>query len=78
MIIRNSVKDAAKNSRDLQRDLAYAGVNVGSSTIRIRLFEASRKARRAPKKQLLIAAMKKKDCGGQKYTRIGKKKIGEK
>ena len=60
MIIRNSIKDPTKNSRDLQRDLASAGVNVDSSIFRKRLLEAGRKAGRPPKKQLLTAAMKTK------------------
>ena len=60
MILRNSVRDPTKNSKDLQRDLATAGVNVDSSTIRRRLLQAGRKTRRPLKKQLLTAAMKKK------------------
>ena len=60
MILRNSVRDPTKNSKDLQRDLATAGVNVDSSTVRRRLLQAGRKARRPLKNQLLTAAMKKK------------------
>ena len=60
MILRNSVRNPTKNSKDLQRDLATAGVNVDSSTIRRRLLQAGRKTRRPHKKQLLTTAIKKK------------------
>ena len=49
-----------KNSTNLKRDLATAGVIADSSTIRRRLLKAGRKARRPLKKQLLTAAMKNK------------------
>ena len=60
MIIRNSVKNPRKTSVDLKRDLSDAGVNVDSSTIRRRLIERGRLARRPKKKQLLTPIMKKK------------------
>ena len=60
MIIRNSVKNPRKTSVDLKRDLSAAGVNVDSSTIRRRLIERGRLARRPKKKQLLTPIMKKK------------------
>ena len=60
MILQNTFKDLRKTSKDLQRDLATAGVNVDSSTIRKRLLEAGRKAKSPCKKQLPTVAMKKK------------------
>ena len=60
VIIRNSVKDPKKNSKDLQRDMASAGVNISSSTIRRRLLAVGRTARKPVRKQLLTAAMKTK------------------
>ena len=36
MILRNSFEDPRKNSKDLQRDLATAGVSLDSSTVRMR------------------------------------------
>ena len=60
MILRKSVRNPTKNSKDLQGDLATAGVNVDSSTTRRRLLQAGRNTRRPHKKQLLIDAMKKK------------------
>ena len=59
MILQNSFKDLRKTSEDLQRDLATAGVNVDSSTVKKRLLEAGRKARSPRKKQLLTVAMLK-------------------
>ena len=60
VMIRNSVKYLKKTGKDLQRDLALAGVNVASSTVRRRLLQVGRTARRPLPKQLLIKAMKKK------------------
>ena len=60
VMIRNSVKNPKKTGKDLQRDLALAGLNVASSTVRRRLFEVGRTARRPLRKQLLTKAMKKK------------------
>ena len=60
VMIRNSVENPKKTSKDLQRDLALAGVNVASSTVRRRLLEVGRTARRPLRKQLLTKAMKKK------------------
>ena len=60
VMMKNSVKNPKKTSKDLQRDLALAGVNVGSSTVRRRLLEVGRTARRPLLKQLLTKAMKKK------------------
>ena len=50
MILQNTFKDLRKTSKDLQRHLANAGVNVDSSTVRKRLLEAGRKARSPSKK----------------------------
>ena len=63
MIIRNSVKNPRKTSVDFKRDLSDAGVNVDSSTIRRRLIERGRLARRPKKKQLLTPIMKKTAVG---------------
>ena len=60
VIIRNSVKDPKKNSKDLQRDTASAGVSISSSTIRWRLLAVGRTARKPVRQQLLTAAMKTK------------------
>ena len=60
VMIRNSVKNLKKTSKDLQRVLALAGVNVASSTVQQRLLEVGRTARRPLRKQLLTKAMKKK------------------
>ncbi|XP_069951387.1 transposable element Tc1 transposase [Cherax quadricarinatus] len=60
VIIRCSVNDPKKTSKDLQRDLASAGIIVDSSTIRRRLLEAGRIARKPGKKKLLTFAMKEK------------------
>ena len=60
MILRNSLKDPPKNSKDLQRDLAMVGVDIDSSTVRKRLVQAGRTARRPRKKQLVTDVMKKK------------------
>ena len=60
VVKRNSVKDLKKNSKDLQRDIASARVNICSSTTRRRLLEIGRTARKPVCKQLLTAAMKAK------------------
>ena len=60
MILRNSLKDPKKTSKDLQRDLAMAGVDIDSSSVRKRLVQAGRIARRPRKKQLLTDVMEKK------------------
>ncbi|GFV44364.1 HTH_Tnp_Tc3_2 domain-containing protein [Trichonephila clavipes] len=49
-----------KTNRDLQRELLATGVSVDSSTVRLRLIEAGRFARKSIEKQLLTPAMKKK------------------
>src|ERR1700761_5380894 len=59
-LLRYSKQDPRKTSSDLQRDLSRAGVVIDASTVRRRLLEVGRKARRPVKKQLLTAAMKKK------------------
>ena len=59
MIWQNTFKDLRKTSKDLQRDLATAGINVDSSTIRKQLLEVGKKARSPCKKQLSTVAMKK-------------------
>ena len=77
IILQNAFKDLRKTSEDLQRDLATAGVNVDSSTIRKRLLEAGRKARSPCKKQLLTVAIKKRLKWGKKYNKR-EKRNGEK
>lgn len=59
-LVRNSIMHPYKTSRDLQRELIATGVSVDSSTVRRRLIEAGRFARKPIKKQLLTPAMKKK------------------
>lgn len=60
ILLRNNVKDPQKTSQDLQRDLVSAGIQIESSTVRRRLLEVSRIARRPLKKALLTASMKLK------------------
>ena len=57
ILLRNS---KIKTSEKLKRDLDKSGVHVSSFTVRRRLLEKGRKARKPQKKQLLTAAMKKK------------------
>ena len=59
-MIRNSVKNSKKTSKDLEKDPALAGVNVASSTVRRGLLKVGRTARIPLCKQLLTKAMKKK------------------
>ena len=59
-ILRESKKDPRRTSDMLRKDLLSSGVNVSSSTVRRRLIECGRMARRPVKKQLLTANMKKK------------------
>ena len=59
-LLRNSKVNPRKTSEELKRDLDESGVHVSSSTVRRRLLEKGRKARKPKKKQLLTAAMKKK------------------
>ena len=73
MILQNSFKVVRKTSNDLQRDLATAGVNMDSSTVRKRLLEAGRKVRSLCKKHFLTVAMKKKRLKwGKNYKKRGK------
>ena len=58
------------------RDIDDSGVHVSSSTVRRRLLENGRKARRPKKKQLLTAAMKQKRFNWAKNTKTGLKMIG--
>ena len=60
VIIRESIKNPKKTSADLQRDLSTSGVNISSSTVRRRLLEVGRFARKPLKKQLLTSVMKRK------------------
>ena len=60
MLLAESEKDPRKTSHDLRRDLERAGVSVSARTVRRRLVEAGRIARRPIKKQLLTDVMKAK------------------
>ena len=60
MIIRNSLKSPWKTSKELQSDLATAGLLVDPSIIRRRLLALKRIVRKPTKKQLLTTKMKKK------------------
>lgn len=67
-LIRESVKDPRKTSDALKRDLGEKGIEISSSTVRRRLLEVGRKARRPVKKQLLTKVMKvKRYKWGLKY-----------
>ena len=59
-LLRKSKFNSRKTSEELKRDMDDSGVHVASSTVRRRLLEKGRKARRPKKKQLLTAAMKQK------------------
>lgn len=59
-LLRQSKIDPTKNSFDLQKDLAARGTQIHDSTVRRRLLEGGRPARRPVKKQLLTEVMKKK------------------
>lgn len=56
---RMSVKNPRLTSFDLSRSMAAAGVDIAPSTVRYRLLERGRRARRPYKKQLLTSRMKK-------------------
>ena len=58
-LIRSSQIDPKGTSKGLQRELVSAGIHVHSSTVRRRLLEVGRIARRPQKKPLLTARMKK-------------------
>ena len=60
ILLRYSKINPRKISDELKRNLDESGVHVSSSTVRRRLLEKGRKARKPKKKQLLNAAMKKK------------------
>ena len=60
ILLRNSEINPRKTSEELKMNLDKSGVHVSSSTVRRRLLEKGRKARNPKKKQLLIAAIKKK------------------
>ena len=77
MILRNSIKDPRKTSKDQQRNLAMAGVDIDSPTVRKRLVQAGRIARSLPKKQSLTDVVKKNVSFGQKNINIGERKSGE-
>lgn len=75
--MRNSIKDPTNTSRELQRDLACAEVNVDSSTIRKRLLQGGRQVRRTsslpPQNATLTASMKNKSLKwAKKYQNWGK------
>jgi transposase len=59
-LVLQSRKNPRLTSRDLQKSLQQAGVEVSDSTVRRRLLKAGRRARRPAKKQLLTRKMKKK------------------
>ena len=59
-LLRKSKLNPRKTSEELKRDMDDSGVHVSLSTVRRRLLEKGRKARRPKKKQLLTAAMKQK------------------
>lgn len=60
ILLRNSKINPQKTSIDLKKDLESSGVHISDSTVRRRLLECGRKARRPVKKQLLTEGMKKK------------------
>ena len=66
ILLRNSKINPRKTSEDLKRDLDKSGVHMSSFTVRRRLLEKGRKARKPKKKQLSTAAMKKKRFNWEK------------
>lgn len=60
IMLRNSKVNPQKTSLDLKKDLEASGVRISDSTVRRRLLECGRKARRPVRKQLLTEVMKKK------------------
>ena len=75
-LLRKNKLNPRKTSEELKRDMDDSGVYVSSSTVRRRLLEKGRKARRPKKKQLLTAAMKHKRFNWAKNTKTGLKMIG--
>ena len=78
ILVRNSKKDSRKTSFDLQKDLESAGVRISSSTVRRRLLEADRKAKKPLKKNLLTKRMKKKRLHWAKAHKTWTIKTGRK
>ena len=68
MILRSSLKDPRKTSKDQQRDLATAGVNVESSTIKKDFFQQEEKPE-APERSSCYE--KEAFCMGQKVPKMG-------
>lgn len=60
VLLRLSKLNPRKTSDMLRKDLEMTGVHLDSSTVRRRLLEGGRKARKPMKKQLLTTSMKKK------------------
>jgi hypothetical protein len=60
MLLRISKLDPRKTSIVLKKELEVSGVHIHSSTVRRRLLENGRRARKPIKKQLLTTVMKKK------------------
>ena len=59
-LLRKSKLNPRKTSEELNRDMDDSAVHVSSSTVRRRLLENERKARRPKTKQVLTAAMNQK------------------
>ena len=60
MLLRLSIEDPRKTSSDLKRDMMDYGVHLSNSSIKKRLFQAGRIARRPKRKQRLTHKMKRK------------------
>jgi hypothetical protein len=58
--LRSSRLHPTITSKDLQRDLLDSGIDTDASTVRRRLLEVGRKARKPVKKQLLTPVMEQK------------------
>lgn len=69
ILIRNSKINPRKTSTDLRRDLLDFGVEVSTSTVRKRLLEVGRKAKRPRKKQFITQKMMKKRLAWAKKYR---------
>ena len=65
-LIRKSKLDPSKSSFDLQRDSQHSGVNISAVTVRPRLLEVGREARKPLEKQLLTKKTKQKQLAWAK------------
>lgn len=63
LLIRNSKINPTKTSDDLQKELAVSGTQVHASTVRRRLLEVGRKARKPIKKTAIDCSYEEEENG---------------